>query len=273
MQTFRASPQPEQCIERPEDTVFSYAEALKAAAYLYRGTRKRSDNSSRGACTRMTDHQSGPSSGHSANVPITLAAAAPVLLTPIGVSAAPNSKRFQADLMPLNALVGGAASGMVVLTVESDALTIDVDVKGLSPGMHMIHIHGFTTGDKAASCASAAQDKNGDGIIDIGETVPVSGTTLIPFTDEPATLKIASDSYPKSGAGGELKYRATVSVAKLDAALKKQFGIDGMHLDRRVIYVHGVPDSTHLPATVKSLPGVPANLTLPVSCGTIRASQ
>lgn len=137
--------------------------------------------------------------------------------------------------------------------------------------MHMIHIQGFTTGDKAASCAIPIQDKNGDGIVDLDETTPVSGTTLIPFTDQPVTLKIASDASPKANAGGELIYRNTVSAAHLVASLKQQFGIDSVQLDRRVIYVHGVPDSSHLPATVKSLPGVPANLTLPIACGVIQA--
>jgi hypothetical protein len=173
--------------------------------------------------------------------------------------------------MPLNVSVGGDASGTATLTREADGLTIDVNVKDLSPGMHMIHIHGFTTGDKAASCATPTQDKNGGGIIDLDETTPVSGTTLIPFNDQPVTLKIASDTYPKANVSGELVYRKTVSAAHLVTSLKQQFGIDSVQLDRRVIYVHGVPDSSHLPATVKSLPGVPANLTLPIACGVIQA--
>src|SRR6185312_15068648 len=103
----------------------------------------------------------------------------------------------------------------------------------------MIHIHGFAAGDKAATCASAAQDKDGDGIIDVIETEPVSGVTLIPFDDHPAALVIPSDSYPHANASGAFHYRATVSLKDLNAALKKQFGIDGVHLDKQVIYVHG----------------------------------
>jgi Cu/Zn superoxide dismutase len=48
----------------------------------------------------------------------------------------------------------------VTLTINDDTLTINADVTGLSPAMHMIHIHGFTVGAKAAACASAAQDKD-----------------------------------------------------------------------------------------------------------------
>jgi Cu/Zn superoxide dismutase len=67
---------------------------------------------------------------------------------------------LRAQLMPLNATVGGGAEGTVTLTINDDTLTINADVTGLSPAMHMIHIHGFTVGDKAATCASAAQDKD-----------------------------------------------------------------------------------------------------------------
>lgn len=219
----------------------------------------------------MIDHQSGHHLWHSANALAGVAIAAAVLLLPVVVSSAPRIRHFQADLMPLNVSVGGGASGTATLTREADSLTIDVNVKGLSPGMHMIHIHGFTTGDKAASCATPIQDKNGDGIIDLEETTPVSGTTLIPFNDQPVTLKIASDTYPKANVSGELIYGNTMSAAHLVASLKQQFGIGSAQLDRRVIYVHGVPDSSHLPTTVKSLPGVPANLTLPIACGVIQA--
>ena len=185
-------------------------------------------------------------------------------------SAASATRHFEAELMPLNASVGGGARGTVKLTIEGDALTIRAKVTGLSPGMHMIHIHGFATGDKAAACAGAAQDQDSDGIIDLLETEPVSGTTLIPFHDQPATLKLPSDNYPKADAAGSFSYRQTVSLRKLNTALQKQFGIERLDLDKRVIYVHGVPDGTKLPATVKSLPGVPANATLPVACGVIR---
>jgi hypothetical protein len=201
---------------------------------------------------------------------IAVLAAATVLVPAMAGSAAPAARHYEAELMPLNAAVGGGAHGTAKLTIEGDALTIEAEVTGLSPGMHMIHIHGFTTGDKRAACAGAAQDLNHDGIIDLAETEPVSGTTLIPFHDQPATLKIPSDKYPSANASGSFTYRETVSLKALDATLKTQFGIDRPHLTRRVIYVHGVPDSVKLPATVKSLPGVPASATLPVACGVIR---
>lgn len=220
----------------------------------------------------MSDHHWRDASPRSAAFALG-GALAVALLLPLAASAAPAGQHFEADLMPLNAKVGGGASGKVTLTLGGKDLVIDAHVKGLSPGTHMIHIHGFKTGDQAASCVSAAQDANHDGILDLAETEPVSGTTLIPFNAHPAALNITGAGYPKANKAGDFTYRKTVSVKRLDGNLKKQDGIDGLHLDRRVIYVHGVPSSRNLPSSVKSLPGVPASMTLPIACGVIRAAK
>lgn len=210
----------------------------------------------------------------SMKTPWRVATAAALLSLPLAAFPAAGSTAFQADLMPLNASVGGGATGTVTLTVDGDKLTIDANVKGLHPpAMHMIHIHGFTVANKAATCAGSAQDKNGDGVIDLIETEPVSGTTLIPFTNDPASLKVPSDKYPVADAQGEFTYTQTVSMKQLNAALKENFSIHGIQLDKRVIYVHGVPDTPPLPTTAASLPGVPAAMTLPVACGVIRVSK
>ncbi|NLB83129.1 MAG: CHRD domain-containing protein [Synergistaceae bacterium] len=203
--------------------------------------------------------------------PLRIMAAAALFILPGAAFAAPLSQVFKADLTPLNESAGGGAKGTVTLTVNGDELTIEAEVTGLNPpGMHMIHIHGFTEGNKAATCAGPEQDKNGDGIIDLIETEPVSGTTLIPFHDQPGSLGIPSDKYPVANAEGKFTYKKTVSLKELNEGLKKTFGIDDVQLDKRVIYVHGVPDTPPLPDTVGSLPGVPAKMTLPVACGVIR---
>jgi hypothetical protein len=201
-----------------------------------------------------------------------LRAAVVAALLPVGAfAAAPAEQHYRADLMPLNASVGGSASGSVKLTVGGGTLTIAADVKGLSPGVHMIHIHGFTSGDKSASCAGADQDANHDGIIDLVETGAVSGTTLIPFNGRPIALNIGGPGYPKANAAGEFIYWKRLKLRRLEAALKQKDGIEGARFDKWVIYVHGVPDGVRLPASAQSLPGVPPRMTLPVACGVIRA--
>lgn len=225
-------------------------------------------------CARMKSHILSrlPHFAHySARIPLRIIAAAALLTLPSAACAATVSKVYQADLTPLNESAGGGARGTVTLTVNGDELTIEAEVTGLNPpGMHMIHIHGFTTGDKAATCAGPEQDENSDGIIDLIETEPVSGTTLIPFHDQPESLGIPSDKYPVADGEGKFTYKKTVSLKELNEGLKKTFGIDDVQLDKRVVYVHGVPDTPPLPDTVASLPGVPAKMTLPVACGVIR---
>ena len=159
------------------------------------------------------------------------------------------------------AVIGGGNSG-----VEAA-----IDLAGLPPNMmHLQHFHGFPDG-KAASCPTGAADTNGDGYIDLVETEPFAGTTMMPFHAHPVTLEIANDSYPVADKNGVSHYTDTVSVADLDAALKAKFKAPSLALDKRVIFIHGVANSPALPASVKSLPGVPANVTIPIACGKIEA--
>ncbi|MEO9147122.1 MAG: hypothetical protein ABI237_16355 [Ginsengibacter sp.] len=161
-------------------------------------------------------------------------------------------------------------SGQAIFIVSNGQLKITMVLKGVSPGMHLSHIHGFIS-SKAATFPPSNADTNGDGIIDLMETEPYSGVTLIPFNGDPVALKIKSDTYSVADKDGLLTYEMTVPLAKLNAAIKKQYGINKLSLADRVIFIHGVPEGTSLPNTVKSLPGVPAYITVPIACGEIKA--
>ena len=113
---------------------------------------------------------------------------------------------------------------------------------------------------------------NGDGYVDLLETEPAAGTTMVPFHAHPATLEIPSDTYPVADKSGAFHYQKTKSVEKLENGLQEKFKAPGLALAKRVIIVHGVAPDTKLPDTVKSLPGVPAQMTLPVACGAIEAA-
>lgn len=52
---------------------------------------------------------------------------------------------------------------------------------------HWQHFHGFPDG-KDAHVATMDNDLNGDGFIDLPETEPVSGTTMVPFNKNPEKL-------------------------------------------------------------------------------------
>ena len=135
---------------------------------------------------------------------------------------------------------------------------------------HLQHFHGFAKGDQTSECPTARNDKNGDGIIDIVETEPVAGTTMVPFDADPIGMSAVNDTFPRTGADGSFSYEKTVSLKALEAAFAKKFPGQQLDLDRRVVFLHGIPASTKLPATVASLDHIPAQVVLPIACGAIK---
>ena len=206
-----------------------------------------------------------------------------VLLATAGIPDRPASTRAQeavtndhsnavyvAHLSALNTTVTGrAATGEVRFVINGDSLTITVDARGLPKNItHWQHFHGFTDG-RQSRCPTQAADTNGDGIIDLIETEPMAGTTMVPFHSDPVSIDVPRDSYPKATATGILQYRKTVSLSALQGAFGKAFNGQKLDLDRRVVFIHGIPTATMLPASVASLGNIPAQVTLPIACGKI----
>lgn len=174
---------------------------------------------------------------------------------------------FTANIEQMNPqLTDSAISGQAIITVVGDELTITLVAKGLPAGMRLAHIHGFTQA-KGSTCPSPDADVNGDGIVDLIETEPAAGVTLIPFNADPAGAMILSDTYPVASADGLLSYHATVSLKALSAVMEKDHGITDLNLGDRVIFIHGVAEGQSLPSSVESLPDVPAEVTVPIACG------
>lgn len=60
-------------------------------------------------------------------------------------------------------------------------------------------------------------------------------------------------------------------LAKLRASFQKAFGTSDLQLNKRVIYVHGVPASLTLPATVAgAVDHYDQYVTLPIAAGKIK---
>ncbi|HJR17227.1 MAG TPA: hypothetical protein VJ808_10280 [Gemmatimonadales bacterium] len=175
---------------------------------------------------------------------------------------------YVAQLHPMNVQATGLqTSGEARFTVQGDELTISVKVRGAAPGIvHWQHFHGFKDG-RNATCAPASADINRDGIIDLIETEPASGTTMVPFIEDPVSMNVAEGVYPKASAAGTYEYRSTVSLEALRAAFSKAFDGSKLDLERRVVLIHGT--AKQLPASVASLGPIPAKVTLPIACGII----
>lgn len=179
-------------------------------------------------------------------------------------------RAYVAHLRPLNAEVAGTPTrGAARFTVHGDLLTIEVEVHGAPAGIaHLQHLHGFV-GGKKATCATQAADANHDGVVDLIETEPMSGTTMVPLTADPVSMQIVTDTYPKANAEGAYRYLKTVSLSALEKAFAAKFDGQALDITRRVVYVHGVPADTSLPASAASLDAIPAQVTLPIACGEI----
>jgi hypothetical protein len=177
---------------------------------------------------------------------------------------------YVAHLHPMNTKVTGVeTTGEARFSIAGDTLTISVKAEKLPPDtMHLQHFHGFKD-NRDATCPTDAADANHDGIIDLIETEPTSGTTMVPFHDDPVSMEIVRDTYPKAGVDGTFEYQKTVSLKDLEAAFAKAFGGKELDLDRRVVFIHGVLPATKLPASAASLGSIPAQVTLPIACGRI----
>lgn len=176
---------------------------------------------------------------------------------------------YEAKLSSLNASkIGGEAKGEATLEVDGDKLTISIKMEGVPPNIeHWEHFHGFPDG-REAECVGA-HDHGADGYVDLIETEHASGITMVPFNDDPAKMEIPTNTYPRADANGRFMYKKVVELKELDKNFGEVYKGQKIALDKRVIYVHGVPEAHNLPKSVASLGPVPSHVTLPIACGKI----
>lgn len=191
----------------------------------------------------------------------------------------PSQAIYAAQLRAVNSDISGAPTGGIAhFRIRGDKLTIRIVMQGVAPNIaHWQHLHGFTD-DRIASCpigpaGLANADANRDGILDLAETAPGSGTTLVPLNAKPLAMDIAADTYPKASVHGTYTYKETLSLKALQAAFARSFNGARLELDRLVVYVHGVPADTRLPASVASAGSVPVQVSLPIACGKIKRAS
>jgi hypothetical protein len=96
---------------------------------------------------------------------------------------------------------------------------------------------------------------------------------MVPFHDDPVSMEIVRDTYPKASTDGSYEYEQTVSLKDLRSAFAKAFGDKELDLERRVVFIHGVLPATKLPESAASLGTIPAQVTLPIACGKIEREQ
>lgn len=180
--------------------------------------------------------------------------------------------KYEADILPLNdAKIGTKAHGKATFELSEYEMKIKIEMFDTPKNTeHWEHFHGFPDG-KDAQVATMAQDANGDGFVDLPETEAVSGTTMVPFDSDPQEMNIPNDHYPVSDVHGHFAYEKVVPLKELERNFQKAFNTTDLDLDKRVVYIHGVPESFELPATVQGEVGsYDAHVTLPIAVGKIK---
>lgn len=181
------------------------------------------------------------------------------------------TKKYIAKIVPLNAdYIGVSAHGQAEFTEDENNLHIKIEMFDTPANtQHWEHFHGFPDG-RDAQIATMDQDINHDNLVDLPETEAVSGTTMVPFDNAPQDMNIPNDNYPTSDANGHFAYEKDVPLDALKKQFKEVFGTDDLELDKRVIYVHGVPQDLKLPVSVAGEVGdYDAHVTLPIATGKI----
>jgi len=199
-----------------------------------------------------------------------LSSTAAVFVGALFITSAANAESYKAHLTALNVdRIGSAAEGDATFTIVGETLEVHIKMVGVPDTIeHWEHFHGFPNAINA-TCITPDMDANNDGYLDLLETEPMSGTTMVPFNDKPEEMDIPTHTYPHATAKGDFEYTKTVPLAQLSRNFGRVYKGGTIDLDKRVIYVHGVPNNSGLPHTVGSLGPVPSHVTLPIACGKI----
>jgi hypothetical protein len=182
---------------------------------------------------------------------------------------------YIARLHTLNSRVAGHPAGVARFVINGDRFSAQVRMTGTPRNMaHVQHIHA------ADKCPTIAADTNHDGFVDVVEGIPAYGPILVPLDADLSSQAAGSMTFPMANNAGFYNYQKMTSLTAMladlhapdpdpmDAVVKLPAGED-LNLAGRHVVVHGVPASTHLPATVQTLHGLPAQATLPIACGEI----
>ncbi len=146
---------------------------------------------------------------------------------------------FMAELDALN---DSGVMGHVTLTLKGNKLTVKIKAEGLeADSLHPQHIHGLEN-NEMASCPPASADKDGNGLVEIGEGIPFYGSVLLPLMP-----------FPHASKQGKIHYEQTFALGEGETIAYE----DLKSLENRVIVLHGMTVDGKYVAS------------LPVACGMI----
>jgi hypothetical protein len=168
---------------------------------------------------------------------------------------------YRAILRPMNnSLSGFLPTGAAEISIQGDRVQAKTYLDDDARVTHMQNVH------VGSRCPTHADDRNGDGVVDIEEAYAVVGAVLIPLDADINSAVEGEKAYPL---GGAFTYMETASLSKLESDVQARTN-QNLNLGGRVVLIHGVNGGTKMPATVASREGMLMQASVPVVCGTIQ---
>ncbi len=148
-----------------------------------------------------------------------------------------DGQKYVAEMIQLNS--SGVYAEIELTLLSGNRLKVEIEASGMEPGKpHPQHIHGKDNPKTNASCPGPEADRDGDGLVSVGEGLPAYGPIILPLVP-----------FDLVDAGGNLDYEATFTVNP--QALQP--------LHKRAIVLHGMTvNGAYVPS-------------LPIACGEIVA--
>ena len=181
--------------------------------------------------------------------------------------------RYLAKFTTMNPHVVGTIPGSAQFIREDDRLSAFVRLFAGSPSIaHFQNVHSGTR------CPTINDDTNGDGFLDIQETLNVVGPVLIPLDWDIGSQLAANRSWPKAFPNGSYEYLKVTSFNRFwddlksedrnpDDNISKLAADEGLNLEGKVVIIQGVDETKTLPETVAGYKQWKNFQTLPIVCG------
>ncbi len=160
------------------------------------------------------------------------------LVLPVATGAIDQAvKVFTAEIGALN---GSGVTGTATLLLDGTQLTVKVEAQGLEPGVtHAQHIHGAfdANGQPIDSTTPVpAQDKDGDGFIEVGEGATSYGPVLVSLTDP---IGAGLPGFP-TAPNGEIDFQTVIDLTDPNVVADGFAPGDVLPLSLREIVIHGL---------------------------------
>lgn len=133
--------------------------------------------------------------------------------------------------------------GLARTSLDGNTLTVDIAASGLTPGQeHPFHLHGFLTGEPSR-LATAADDRDGDGVVETAEGEAVFGPVIAGLTDHGKAryfLETWPGAFPEADAKGNLNFHQSYTLDPNYAPEAAILARLHERLEGRVLELHGL---------------------------------